>query len=188
MKTALPSRVAVGTLALVLVVGGCSTTATIERRDGPPTEGRIERSDQGALYVSDGDGRIMRIERRQVEDIDHPGNIAFTVGAFLTTMLVGAVAGALVDNPRQMSVPTAAAFIAAPLALGVGGGYFYFRSKSAARAYETAPRYIIVGPRKPTFELEDFRMPPPAGSGPSTPSGPPPAPSPRTPSPPRTDG
>jgi hypothetical protein len=82
--TAPLSRAAVAVLVPLLATGACSLTATIERRDGPPTEGRIDQSDRNTLHLVDGDGRTMALDRRQVADIDHPGNIALTVGAVLT--------------------------------------------------------------------------------------------------------
>jgi hypothetical protein len=160
MKVAVRCRDAVAGLILVLVVGSCS--ATIDRRDGPSTVGDIERSDQGAVYVGigDGTGRLMRIDRVQVSDIDHPGNAVMTAGAILTTLLLGALAEVMIEDPGRVQVPIATAVIAGPLGLTIGGGYFYFRSKGAAKAFEEAPTYIRVGPKKAVFEVEDFRAPP----------------------------
>lgn len=162
MKAALSSRVAAGALVLVLIVGSCSTSASIERRDGPPTDGRIVRSDGDAIYLGDHEGRIMRIDRRQVADIDHPGNVVLTVGGILTTVLLFALFGVLAEEPERVNVPIAAGVITPPLALSVGSGYLYFRSKNAAKAFEEAPTYVRVGPKRTVFEAEDFRMPLPA--------------------------
>jgi hypothetical protein len=95
-----PRRVAAAT-AVALAVSACSTTATIQRFDGPDVEATIEDSDARGLYVRASNGRIYRLDRNQVGDIDHPGNVALTVGAALVGMLAITVAGTSKDSSRS---------------------------------------------------------------------------------------
>jgi hypothetical protein len=74
-------RPKVALLLLVAVVEGCSTSAAIERRNGPTIVGRIDYSDANRLYVTgDDDGRYS-IERSDVANIDHPGKIGMVIGS-----------------------------------------------------------------------------------------------------------
>ena len=74
-------------VALFLVaalVEGCSTSAAIERRNGPTVIGRIDHSDANRLYVTGDDDQRYAIERADVVDIDHPGKIGRVVGGITT--------------------------------------------------------------------------------------------------------
>jgi hypothetical protein len=72
----------VAVIALVCL-GGCSSTATIVRTDGPDNEAEIANSDAAALYVRARNGQIYRINRESIADIDHPGNVEIIVGSLL---------------------------------------------------------------------------------------------------------
>jgi hypothetical protein len=130
-----------------LLAGSCSSTATVERRDGPPTEGRIERSDEDGLYLSDDQGRILRLDRRQVADIDHPGNVCMTVGAVITTLFVSALASKEASGGEFVSPGRTYAIGGVGVAMSLWGGYWYYRSVSAASAYDNAPKIIRIGPK-----------------------------------------
>jgi hypothetical protein len=71
-------------ILVVVLVDGCSTSAAIERRNGPTIVGRIDRSDAHRLYVTGDDDQRYAIERRDVVDIDHPGKIGRVVGGITT--------------------------------------------------------------------------------------------------------
>ena len=82
-------RQVVALVLLVALVEGCSTSAAIERRNGPTIVGRIDSSDANRLYVTgDDDGRYS-IERSDVANIDHPGKIGMVVGAIISGVGVG---------------------------------------------------------------------------------------------------
>jgi len=157
-------RAAVVPAAILLVTATCSTSATIERRDGPATQGRIERSDQGALYLSDGRGRLFRVARGQVEEIDHPGSVCMAVGSVISLLFLTALMSKSVHNGEWVTPVPAYGVGATGLGLLSWGGYSYFRSKSAARAYEEAPIYIRIPP-KPD-DPPHFRPRPPDGGAP----------------------
>lgn len=64
----------------VVVALGCSPYAVIERRAGPPVEGRIVSSDPRTLTVELPDGGTSTIARAEIADVDHPGNVAMALG------------------------------------------------------------------------------------------------------------
>jgi hypothetical protein len=64
----------------------CSTTANITLRDGSSLEAEIVDSDPNFLHVESDDYGPGVVDRRMVDDIDHPGNVAATLG----TIAVGA--------------------------------------------------------------------------------------------------
>jgi hypothetical protein len=65
-----------------MLLTGCGTTATITRRDGGSIDAKIIGGDRDNIYV-DGQGYSV-IPRSEVEDIDHPGNVAATIGGVVT--------------------------------------------------------------------------------------------------------
>ena len=73
------------TVAFLLLLSGCSTTATISRVDGGTYTAKIVRSDQDSLFVkTSSNGSEIAIPRSNVSDIDHPGNGMAVFGALLT--------------------------------------------------------------------------------------------------------
>ncbi|MDI1442458.1 hypothetical protein [Polyangium sp. 6x1] len=62
---------------------GCGTTATISRINEPEIEGKIVSSADDMLLVETRAGNET-IAARNVTDIDHPGNVAATIGTLLT--------------------------------------------------------------------------------------------------------
>src|SRR5436190_22598247 len=68
---------------VLLSFTACSTTATVQRSNGPAYEATIINSDSGAVYVRAEDGLTYRVPRAEVVDIDHPGNVLLAVGASL---------------------------------------------------------------------------------------------------------
>lgn len=71
------------TAALLALLCGCSTTATISRSHGRPVEATLYRSDNEALFARTEQGVDVVIPRAEVTDIDHPGNAIAIVGALL---------------------------------------------------------------------------------------------------------
>jgi hypothetical protein len=83
--------IAAPALLLTLAVG-CSTSAAIERRDGPTIVGRIDRSDENRLYVSTSEDERFAI--------DHPGKIGMVIGGITGGIGLGflALSQLLPDN------------------------------------------------------------------------------------------
>jgi hypothetical protein len=81
-------------LPLAALAMGCSTSATISLRSAPQVEGKIVSADTESVYVKTEQG-TQPVDRSQITDIDHPGNVAGTIGAVVTAYgVVNAVIGA----------------------------------------------------------------------------------------------
>src|SRR4051812_21512866 len=98
------------------------TTATIPRPDGFEIEASVDHSDQRSLYLRDAQGRPFRLRREEVADIDHPGNVALTVGATLGLMWDIPFA-ALPPEDREKNAGRAVLMFAPLAAMAVVGGY-----------------------------------------------------------------
>lgn len=72
----------------------CSSAATLYRRDAPPVEGRIVHTDRAGVIVATDDGLLI-VPREAITDIDHPGNVALTIGALTVGVSAVAIVGAL---------------------------------------------------------------------------------------------
>jgi hypothetical protein len=70
-------------LTTLVCFGGCASTATIQRTDGPDNEARIVSSDAGGIYVPARNGQTYRIGRESISGIDHPGNVEILIGSIL---------------------------------------------------------------------------------------------------------
>jgi hypothetical protein len=104
----LSARAATG---LLLIASACST-ATIYRHNAPDLEATIVGGSDKYLYVETEDGRVVRIAREKVSEIDHPGNVEAIVGSILLAYGGGLTAWGLAGRENgPMSV-----------ALGVSGG------------------------------------------------------------------
>lgn len=90
-------------LAALCPTFGCSTTATLRRRSGPDIEGTIVRSDDQALYTDTNAGQRFRIERTDVREIDHPGNVTAVVGLSLIAIGIGLLMA--IDQSTDKSDP-----------------------------------------------------------------------------------
>jgi hypothetical protein len=172
------------TLASVLALTlSCSTTATIQRVDGPDNEATIEHSDGHALYVRGSNGQLYRIPRRSVGEIDHPGNVNLIIGAALGVMTTLIVISARNAGQKEAAGSLGVVYGAPAGGLLISGGYFYLRSKDAARAFEEGDNSI--SPAAPTQAVPDsWATPPAAKPAPLPPPLPPPLPA----APPPVDG
>ncbi|HXJ19889.1 MAG TPA: hypothetical protein VMT03_06605 [Polyangia bacterium] len=131
------SRRAALAATLALASAGCGTTATITKKDGQRYQLEIVRSTPTELIVATRGGE-RPIPRDQVQDIDHPGNVAIAVGS--VALLVGAVnllgwRRCEPGGPTDFCMGWAAG--GGLVGLGVGmigwGGYVWKRSTTAAQ-------------------------------------------------------
>ncbi len=110
--------------ALALATGACSPYAHIVRKDEPALEARIVSSDPKILTVETPDGRTVEIERRGIEEIDHPGNVAMVIGLPNTVVgsLFGVITVFLLPAAIEQGWPedTETRLGAAPVAVGFG--------------------------------------------------------------------
>lgn len=95
-------------MLLVSALAGCSTSAIIQRTDGTTVEGPIVGGDHAVLLVADG-AETLRIERSTIVDIDHPGNVALTLGviatAFTSLPFIGAMSSLTRDTRPSDWIP-----------------------------------------------------------------------------------
>lgn len=67
--------------SLAAFVTGCGTAAIITKKDGTMVEGTIRASDSDQIYLDTPERG--GISRQSIKDIDHPGNVAATIGGVL---------------------------------------------------------------------------------------------------------
>ena len=125
---------------LVVLVGACSTTATVITRDGKRDETRIVGGDREVLLLQNDYGVEKIVRRTEVKDIDHPGNVVATIGGIiggtygLSLIAVGAICGTS-GASRGSACPLMYGVLGATTALGAGmfvwGMWAWLTSKNA---------------------------------------------------------
>jgi len=176
----------VSAVALITLVcfGGCASTATIARTDGPDNEARIVTSDLGAVYVSARNGQTYRIGRESISSIDHPGNVEVLIGSIVVGLVGLAVFGAYQDGgDRDVIAPVALLYGGPGLALLFTGLYRYMSSVQAAQAFESAEIPAGAPPPPPLAPVWTPVPPPGAAPPPGLPTLPTPPPAGTTPPP-----
>ncbi len=68
-------RVVAAWLAVLMLAQGACATAKIVRADAVDVEGKIAGGDTDNVYVVDGEERTFAVPRRNIRDVDHPGNV-----------------------------------------------------------------------------------------------------------------
>src|ERR1700690_1922020 len=71
-----------GHFVIICSLGGCTTTATITRVNGRSTDAEITGIDRENVYVKTDSGS-RPIPRKEITDIDHPGDTATVIGLIL---------------------------------------------------------------------------------------------------------
>ena len=72
---------------------GCGTSATITRNGGTAFDAKIVDSDAEFLHLESDEHGAGLIRRDVVREIDHPGNVAATIGSVLLGFGVAMIAG-----------------------------------------------------------------------------------------------
>jgi hypothetical protein len=88
----MPCKTAVVIALLSGLTSACSTSAAVERRNGPTLVGTIEASDANRLYLTMGENERYWVDRSDITDIDHPGKIGVSVGRNLILLGGGLLA------------------------------------------------------------------------------------------------
>lgn len=116
-------------------VTGCGSTATIARRSDVPLEAKITRHDGDRVYIQTftGDGEV-GISRQDIVDIDHPGNVAATIGGILTGY---GIANIIVGVP-QCDTQGAAYCTGVFLPAAIGGPLLIYGLTTWERSVEAA--------------------------------------------------
>ncbi len=130
-------------LSVAPFVTGCGSTAIIARRDGLQSQGRITGSNKNNVYVESENGGVRAISRANIEDIDHPGNVAAGFGLAVTAYGIANIAvGAPQYCDGRAYLSCAGVFLPAGIgaALIAYGGAVWQRP--ALRTEATRPRHI----------------------------------------------
>jgi hypothetical protein len=117
---------------------GCGTTAEIRMVDGRILEGKIHKGDAEAIYIGDS---LIRVPRKDIVDIDHPGNGAAITGASLVLygMLNGFYVMSQFNNDERLFInetwTSVVAFSPAVVGLGltIWGSAVWLGSTGAAK-------------------------------------------------------
>jgi hypothetical protein len=126
---------------------GCGTTATITRPGLPEVEAKIQASDSQNIYVENAAGTTT-IDRQSITDIDHPGNVAATIGAIVTGYGIANIALGAPDCDRGGAAYCFGVFL--PAAIGapiMGWGIAtWLKSVQSAgpRKEKTEPSFAVV--------------------------------------------
>jgi hypothetical protein len=115
-------------IAATIAIGlGCGTTATLTLRNGLNMEGRIEGSSRTGVRVGQ-----TEVARSDIADIDHPGNVAMTIGLVLVGCgLVDTIIVAAADVDPLYYLNTLPEY-AVGLGLSIWGGVVWGGSTSRA--------------------------------------------------------
>lgn len=111
----LSARRWLGHFVIVCSLGGCTTTATITRVNGRSTDAEITGIDRENVYVKTDSGS-RPIPRKEITDIDHPGDTATVIGLILGVYGVANIAVGAKYCDSKGNVYCAGVF--APAAIG----------------------------------------------------------------------
>lgn len=158
-----PSRLVALGLSTLLALG-CSTTATLSTR-AASLEAEILGGDRDTLYVRDSSGAALSVPRREVREIDHPGNVYALVGGILLGFFAAETAAffsTCVASGSNSLGPglcvVTGSFAAAGAGMFTFGMWAWLRSKFAATSDLIAPP---PGVRPASEALQkDFGAPP----------------------------
>ncbi len=149
------------TAALLALLCGCSTTATISRKGGPTVEAKIQRSDREYLFVKTEDKAEAVIPRAEVADIDHPGNATAVLGGLLSAYgVLNIVSGLETCSESEGAVGVGyCTGMVLPAAVGAGmliWGLTTWGNSLNAAGNNTSPAYTGVVPSPPSTSPFDF--------------------------------
>lgn len=126
---------------------GCGTTATITRPGTSPVEAKIMASDSQNIYVENAGGTTT-IARDSITDIDHPGNVAATIGAIVTGYGIANIATGAPNCEREGAAYCTGVFlpalIGAPIMAWGIATYASSVSSAGSRNQKTEPSVAIV--------------------------------------------
>ncbi len=144
-------------VAACLLTATACTTATIYRHDAPDLEAVIVAGNAADLYVETEDGRYVRVSRRNVTDIDHPGNLEALIGGVLLAEGAAMAGVALASREADMrgTFGTVGAIVGVPGLLLLAHGLLTWSRSTAAAAdldshfplrYPPAPVALALAP------------------------------------------
>lgn len=141
-------------VVLFVVASSCSTTATVLTRDRRTTEASIIGGDRDVLLLRNQYGLESIVRRREVMDIDHPGNVMALLGGLLlgsAGMNLGVLGGLCASRPSGASCTPIFVSMSTMGAAGAGmfiwGLWAWLTSKNAVSdSLENPPVPVPVEP------------------------------------------
>jgi hypothetical protein len=121
------------------LLAGCGTTATIYRKNGQQDEATILRGNSTNVVVDTGAGE-RAIPREDITDIDHPGNVHATIGAFLLAYGILNIAVGTSQCQSKGAAFCTGVFLPATVGLGMSIWGLTIWTKSSNAARNTGPR------------------------------------------------
>lgn len=116
-----------------LLATACGTTATLQRVGEPDLEAEIIGGDREYVYVSSQSGQAFRVPRRQLADIDHPGNVLAINSIWVALpALTFAILGSSNTRDPEAGKVVAAAFGVPAISMAVIGLLIHQKSSNAA--------------------------------------------------------
>ncbi|SRR5690606_27177306 len=154
----------------------CGSSATLTHRNGALTEAKITGGSPEAIIVESDAGLSYAIPRSDIHEIDHPGNVAATIGGAVLgygLLNIGLALDECQKDERFESGAEQAGFctgVFSPAVVGLGlliyGLYTHHRSTSAVDDTSfpsaSAARLAPPGDYQPP---PDWALPPPAPHG-----------------------
>jgi hypothetical protein len=101
----------------LVLLTGCGNSATITRHTASPVDAKIIGGDRETLYVELPGGRKEAIPKREVVDIDHPGNVAATIGGIVGVYGAANIVVGMPECDRQGPAYCMGVFL--PAAIGI---------------------------------------------------------------------
>lgn len=127
---------------ILATTAACGATATVYTAGQPAIEGRIVGGDTSALYVQNAASEIYRVPKNRVHDVDHPGNVLFTVGA----IGFGSIGSAVISQRNSQFARDVGPQLLFYGALALLGGWQWWESSSAASVAPPAGMNILEVP------------------------------------------
>ena len=162
------ASVAVSRAAFVcMMMGGvplaaCGNTATLSHRGGLVHEGKITAGSPDSIVFESDAGLSYASPRAEVHEIDHPGNVAATLGGIVLghgLLSIGVAMDECRNDERFTDEGEQAGFctgIFAPAVVGLGllvyGVFTYSRSKAAAEDTSFPASSAAALPRPPGYD------------------------------------
>lgn len=146
-------------LATTLCVG-CGSTAIVTTRDGELIEGVIDAGGERTLILKTGGGARVRVQRAEITDIDHPGNVAATIGVLMT--IYGAANAVLGTSQCTEKGAAFCIGVYTPLTVGITLAVYGLATHSTSAAAASRPsggEPYSPGPRPPSSPPRDGDSP-----------------------------
>jgi len=134
--------------SLAAFATGCGNTATITRVNAPELDGEIRASDSQNIYIKTAGNTPMSVPRETITDIDHPGNVAATIGAIVTGYGIANIAMGAGDCDRGGAAYCTGVFLPAAIGLPImsWGLYTWINSTTGAKTGNQKESSVAIVP------------------------------------------